>query len=189
MIFHSSHGEMLKQVQHDKGEYMIHNTKLSIVAAIGKNRELGKNNKLLWHIPEDLEHFKKITLNHPIIMGRKTYESIGRPLPNRANIIVTRYSEYVVPGCYIYNSLEKAIEFAKTLEHPPAGGEIFIIGGGDIFAQSLPQVQKLYLTIVNDSFDADTFFPEYEKEFTKVVSKKDGISDEYTYTFLELERN
>lgn len=162
---------------------MIHNTKLSIVAAIGKNREMGKDNKLLWHIPEDLEHFKKITLNHPIIMGRKTYESIGRPLPKRDNIIVTRYSSYVVPGCYIYNSLEKAIEFAKSLNKE----EIFIIGGGDIFAQVLSQVDKLYLTIVEKEFDADVFFPEYEKKFTKVVSEQKGKSGEYIYKFLELE--
>jgi len=165
--------------------------KLSIIAAIGQNRELGKNNKLLWHIPEDLEHFKKITLGHQIIMGRKTFESIGRVLPDRTNIIVTRYTNYVVPGCLIAHSLEEGIEIASSSSTPrndKKEKEIFIIGGGDIFEQVFPQVQKLYLTIVHDSFDADTFFPEYEHSFKKIISKTDGRSKDYPYTFLELER-
>lgn len=163
--------------------------KISIVAAIGENRELGKNNKLLWDIPEDLEHFKKITLNHPIIMGRKTYESIGRPLPKRTNIIVTRYTNYVVPGCSICHSLEEAIEIVSSAYGVARNDrEIFVIGGGDIFEQVLPRVQKLYLTLVHDSFDADTFFPEYEDKFTKIISRQDGKSGKYSYTFLQLER-
>ncbi len=155
--------------------------KISIIAAIAKNRELGKNNKLLWRIPEDLKRFKALTLNHPVIMGRKTYESIGHTLPNRTNIIITRNIHYIAPNCKIFDSLEKSINFAKTIERD----EIFIIGGGEIYKQALPHANKLYLTIVQSSFDADTFFPEYS-EFKNVVYKKESKDKNYSYTFLEL---
>lgn len=159
--------------------------KISIIAAIGKNRELGKDNKLLWHIPEDMKRFKKVTANHPVIMGRKTYESIGRALPERRNIIVTRDRNFTALGCDIFHSLEEAIDFAKTLKDK----EIFIIGGGEIYKQAMIYADKLYLTIIDEEFDADTYFPEYP-EFDKIVYKKSGISEEgLKFTFLELERH
>lgn len=162
-------------------------SKISIIAAIGKNRELGKKNKLLWHIPDDLPRFKKLTLGHPIIMGRKTFESIGRPLPNRTNIVVTRDSSYEVEGATIVHSIEKAIEIAKGIENLPAGGEIFVIGGGQIYEQALPFADRLYLTIVDAQAEADTYFPDYS-EFKKVISKQNNESEGLKYKFIELER-
>lgn len=170
----------------------MNNTRISIVAAVGRNRELGKDNKLLWNIPEDLKRFKEITSGHPIIMGRKTFESIGRPLPNRTNIVVSRdtlkrQKETEQRGQFIEQwapSLDEAIELARKA---PGGEEIFIIGGGQIFTQALPMTDKLYLTIVDEEFDADTFFPEYG-QFTKTISKEDRESDGYRYSFLVLEK-
>jgi dihydrofolate reductase len=162
---------------------------ISIIAAIGSNRELGKDNKLLWHIPEDFTRFKKITSGHPVIMGRTTYESIGKPLLRRTNIIITRNKDYQVEGCIIAYSLEEAIEIAKEL---PADAkamagkkEIFIIGGGQIYEQGIKYADRLYLTIVEGTFNADTFFPDYS-EFSKIVFRKEGKSSQYRYTFFEL---
>lgn len=156
---------------------------ISIIAAIGSNRELGKNNKLLWHIPEDMKRFRELTNGHPIIMGRTTYESIGRPLPNRTNIIVTRDPDYKAEGCIVVHSLEEAITEAKKHEEE----EIFVIGGGQIYSQAITMADKLYLTKVNGIFDADTFFPDYS-DFTRVVSSEKKQDNTYTYEFLELER-
>lgn len=159
---------------------------ISIIAAIGKNRELGKDNKLLWHIPDDFKRFKEITSGHPVIMGRKTYESIGKPLPDRTNIIITRDANYKVGGCLVTHSLEKAIEIAQSsIAKAKKGKEIFIIGGGQIYQQAIDIADKLYLTIVEGKYSADTFFPEYSR-FKKIVSQKDGQSEHYNYTFLEL---
>ncbi len=163
-------------------------SKISIIAAIGQNRELGKDNQLLWHIPGELPRFKRITSGHPIIMGRKTFESIGRPLPNRTNIIITRDKQYAInhnqEGIIIVDSLQEALDRAQS---EPGSEEIFVIGGGQIFEQALPLVQRLYLTLVHASFDADTFFPSYEDLFTKVIEKEDHSSEAYTYSFITLE--
>ncbi|MGH7245490.1 MAG: dihydrofolate reductase [Candidatus Levyibacteriota bacterium] len=157
---------------------------LSAIAAVGEHRELGKEQKLLWHIPGELPRFKKITTGHPIIMGRKTFESIGRILPNRINIIITRDQNYKVDGAVVCSSLQDAIEKAKQSE---GADEIFIIGGGQIFAESLPFVQRLYLTIVKGTFDADVYFPDYSM-FTKKIEKEDHDEDGFTYSFVTLER-
>lgn len=156
---------------------------ISIIAAIGENRELGKNNKLLWHIPEDLKRFKKLTEGHVVIVGRKTFESIGKPLPKRTNIIITRDQLFEVKARngYICPSLEEAIKLAKTKEKK----EIFIIGGGSIYEQAIKYSDKLYLTIVKGKYDADTFFPDYS-EFKKVVAESRRESSGYKYKFLEL---
>ncbi len=130
---------------------------ISAIAAIGKNRELGKDGKLIWQIPEDLKHFKEITNNHPVIMGRKTYESIGDPLPNRINIVITRQKGYLANGCEIASSLEEAISIAKAFDSK----EIFIIGGAEIYNQAIGLTDKLYLTIVNDTSEADVYFPYF----------------------------
>lgn len=182
--------------------------KISIIAAIGKNRELGKDNKLIWHIKEDLQRFKALTSGHPIIMGRKTFESIGRPLPNRTNIVITRNLEFKPAGAIVCNSVEEGIKegikyyvlsskykqkenkihdtkyMIQNTEH-----EVFIIGGGQIYEQAIKKglVDKLYLTIVDGDSDADTFFPEYS-DFKKVISEEKRESDGFKYTFLELER-
>lgn len=155
---------------------------LSIIAAIGKNRELGKNNKLLWDIPEDMEHFRSTTRGHAVIMGRKTYESIGHALPGRPNIIITRDDTFkTTDGSFIVHSLNEAITLGKEKEKE----ELFIIGGANIYAQAIDIADKLYLTIVHQTFpEADTFFPDYAR-FSKELSKKEGSGNGYTYTFFE----
>lgn len=150
---------------------------------MGKNREIGAKNQLLWKIPEELKRFKEITTGHPIIMGRKTHESIGRVLSNRTNIIITRDSGYKAEGAVIVHSLDEAIK--KAGDDP----EIFIIGGAQIFEQALPLADKLYVTLVNANFpEADSFFPEYEKDFPKKVYEKSEESSGYKYKFLEFEK-
>lgn len=164
--------------------------KISIIAAISESRALGKNNKLLWHIPGDMKRFKKLTEGHVVIMGRKTFESIGKPLSNRINIVVTHNPAVTNPArstqdgdMFICHSLEEALEVAKQKEKE----EIFIIGGGQIYQQAIKYADKLYLTIVKGKFEADTFFPDYP-EFKKEVYKKESRDENYSYTFLELEK-
>ncbi|MDO8460921.1 MAG: dihydrofolate reductase [bacterium] len=177
--------------------------KVNIIAAMDEKRGIGKNNDLLFRIPEDFKRMKALTIGHPIIMGRKTFESIGRPLPNRTNIIITRDTSYKKEGTIVVHSLEDAIEKArnvilseaKDLDSSPAKRgqndkrekEIFIFGGGQIFAEALPLVDKLYLTIVEGDFNADTFFPDYS-EFKNIVFEQKGESGDYKYKFLELEK-
>ncbi len=161
----------------------MNNPKISLIAALSENRAIGKNNKLIFRIPEDLKRFKEATSNHPVIMGRKTFESIGRPLPNRTNIIVTRDKNYKAEDCIIVHSLEEAFGVAKTNETK----EIFVIGGGQIYEQAIKFANKLYLTLVEGSYEADTFFPDYS-EFKKVVFEEPCESSGYKYKFLELER-
>ena len=158
--------------------------KISIICAMDEKRGIGKNNDLLFRIPEDFKRMRQLTNGHPIIMGRKTFESIGRPLPNRTNIILTQNSKLKIQNCLIANSLEQAIRYAKKA---PGSGEIFIFGGGQIFAEALPLVDKLYLTIVEGDFNADTFFPDYS-EFKKIVFEQRGQSGKYKYKFLDLEK-
>lgn len=153
---------------------------VSIIAAIGEGRELGKNNKLLWHFPEDMKYFKEKTQGHVVIMGRKTYESIGRLLPQRTNIIISRNPDLKIEGTIIAHSLEEALDIAKKKEKE----EIFIIGGAQIYREALPIVDKLYLTLVRGNYEADVFFPEYQSLFPKVLSKKE--IPESRLIFLEL---
>ncbi len=158
-------------------------TKLSIIAAIGPNRELGRNNKLLWYIPEDLKRFKQLTQNHAVIMGRKTYESIGKPLPNRTNIIITHDKNFQAPNCLVFHSFENVIDAIKT--GTINGGEVFVIGGGQIYDSALPYADKLYLTLVEGKYEADTYFPDYST-FDKVISQKQLQTGKYRFRFLEL---
>lgn len=148
-----------------------------------EKRGIGKHNKLMWHIPGELSRFKRITMGHPIIMGRKTFESIGRILPGRTNIIVTHDTDYRMEGAIVVHSLEEALRSAQGKR---GDNEVFVIGGGQIFEQVLPLVNKLYLTLVKGDFGADVFFPDYS-EFKKVI-RSDTHTNQYTYTFLELER-
>ena len=160
--------------------------KISMIAAIASgNRALGKDNKLIYHIPEDLKRFKKLTSGHVIIMGRKTFESIGQPLPNRTSIVITRDPDYFAEEVIIAHSLDEALQKAEG--NPPAGGEIFIIGGGQIYQEAIKLADKLYLTIVEGNPEADTFFPDYS-EFKKVVFEESHESDGLKYKFLDLER-
>ncbi len=152
---------------------------LSIIAVIGKNRELGKDNDLLWHLPADLKRFRDITRGHPVIMGRKTFESIGHPLPNRMNIVISRQEK--IPGVIVVHSLDEAIEKAK------GDKEIFVIGGGSVYAAAIDRVDRLYLTVVDAvSPEADTFFPDYSR-FTKVIEESVHEENGMKYTYRTLE--
>lgn len=157
------------------------NYKLSIIAAIGKNRELGKNNQLLWNIPSDMKRFRELTMGHPVIMGRKTFESIGRPLPNRTNIVVTKQQDFHPEGVRVCESLERAVEVANSIDST----EIFIIGGAQIYGQAIDIADRLYLTIIDQSFDADAFFPDYSR-FKIVIESTNNMENNISVTFLTL---
>jgi len=161
---------------------------IAAIAAIGsRTRALGKDNDLIWDIPEDLERFRDLTRDHPIIMGRKTWESLPaarRPLPKRTNIVVTRQTEYVAPGAVIVSSVDAAIEAARQA---PGAEEIYILGGSGIFKDAFPFTDRLYLTLVDDDSPADVFFPEYA-EFTKVIERTEHLDHTPPYTYLTLER-
>ena len=148
-----------------------------------KNRLIGGENKLLWNIPGELKRFKEITTGHPIIMGRKTHESIGRVLPNRTNIIITRDQDYHVEGAEIAHSLEKALQLAKTKE---GGEEVFVIGGGQIYQQALPLADRLYVTVVDGEYEGDTYFPDYS-EFSHATDRQEFLG-EPSYQTLSLEK-
>lgn len=157
---------------------------IALIAALSKNNAIGYQNKLLWNIPDDLAYFRRTTLNHPIIMGRKTYESIGRPLPNRTNIIITRNKDFKVENCIICSSVEEAIEEGKKYDNT-----IFVIGGAQIYEQSLKYADKLYLTLIDDiPQNADAFFPDF-KDFKKVtiLEKKEFKGIKYDFRILERE--
>lgn len=160
----------------------------SIIAALGKGRAIGKDNRLLWHIPEDLKRFKALTLGHPVIMGRKTFDSIvaqlGKPLPGRTNIIVTRDTAWAHEGAKVAHTIEEALMKAREIDHE----EVFVIGGAQIYAQALPFADQLYLTLVESEADGDTFFPEYEDLFTKKVFKEAHEDEPIPYRFVTLER-
>lgn len=143
---------------------------LSIIAAIAKNGVIGNQGKLPWHLPEDLKHFKETTLGHPIVMGRKTFESIGKPLPGRENIVLTRDQTFQGKGVTVIHSLADAIE-----NHPDE--EIFVIGGAEIYQLALPLADKLYLTLIDQEFPGDTYFPaiDFKKEF-KIIQESELLS-------------
>lgn len=161
---------------------------IRLIAAIGKKYELGKDNQLLWSLPDDLQYFREKTVHKPIIMGRKTFESIGRPLPKRTNIVVTRNHEYSAPGVTIVHSLNAAISTAQK-QNPD---EICIIGGAQIYALGLTHATHLSLTHVEGEFvDADTFFPHIEWENWKEISRVDHARDEehdFSFSIVEYER-
>lgn len=157
---------------------------LSLIAVIGKNRELGKDNNLLWHIPGDLPRFKKITSGHPVIMGRKTFESIGKPLTDRINIVITSNPDYKPEGVVVVHSLDEALEMART---SPGHEEIFVIGGGKVFEEAIRKADRLYLTIVDAQADADVFFPEYAA-FGKVISEEHQEAGGFIFSYRTLER-
>lgn len=164
----------------------MENQKVSIIVAVaGSKRVIGKAGGMPWHIPEELKRFKEITLGHPIIMGRRTYESIGKVLPGRTNIVITRDQSYLEEGIIVVHSLEEALRFAQNQS---GNDEVFVIGGGEIYRQALPLADKLYLTVIDREIEGDTFFPDYS-EFKKVVwQSEEQQSDGFKYRFLELER-
>jgi dihydrofolate reductase len=164
---------------------------ISLIAAIGKKNELGKDNQLLWQLPADMKHFREITRGHTVIMGRKTFESIGKPLPDRENIVVTRDGSYFAPGVAVVHSLDEALRLAaleqgKHFEEKQEETEVFIIGGGELYKESISRASKLYITRVHATLPADTFFPVIDSSW-KEKSKEDHSTDEknvYKYSFI-----
>ena len=159
---------------------------ITIVVAIGKNGEIGLNNQLLWHMPKDLKHFKEITSGHPVVMGRKTYESIGKALPNRTNIVVSRKDNWFEEGILIVGSLKEALKFAQKINE-----NIMILGGAEVFKQTLDLADRLEVTLVEESFEADTFFPKIDAKIWKLTHEENHEKDEknpYDFKFLTYER-
>ncbi|WP_288461439.1 dihydrofolate reductase [uncultured Chryseobacterium sp.] len=158
----------------------------TIVVAMGEKNEIGFENQLLWHLPKDLKHFKEITSGHPVIMGRKTYESIGKPLPNRTNIVVSRKTDWFEEGILIVGSIKEAVKFAKKIDE-----DVFIIGGGKIYKQTMDIVDKLEVTLVKADLEADTFFPKIDpkiwKKTDEICHEKDE-KNQYDFCFQTFER-
>lgn len=184
--------------------------KLSSIAAMAQNRVIGRDNTLIWHIPADLKHFKKMTMGKPIIMGRKSYESIGKPLPGRANIVVSRSFENKLPtestshfkamesvapdiyketdeGPFLHTSLETAITYAKLKALNAGLDEVFITGGGEIYKQTLPITDRLYLTLIHKDYEGDVYFPEFDWNEWNIVSEERHEGNP-AFTFFTLER-
>lgn len=158
---------------------------ISIIVAVAENNVIGNDNQLIWHIPGDLKRFKALTMGHHIIMGRKTWESIGRPLPGRTSVVVTRNKNYQAKGAQVVHSLDEAIRFAS------ADSEVFIIGGGQLYNQALPLANKLYLTKIHRSYEGDVSFPTISmREWTEVNSEigKPTDTDGLEYTYVDLVR-
>jgi dihydrofolate reductase len=156
---------------------------ISIIVAASANNAIGKNNQLIWHLPADLKYFKNLTMGHHIIMGRKTFESIGRALPGRTSIVITRNKNYAAQDCIIVSSLKEAIECVKN------DTEAFIIGGAEIFNQAFEFADKIYLTRIHEKFEADTFLPDIDPNNWKIIKQEDFTPDEknkYNYSFIEL---
>lgn len=159
---------------------------ISLLVAMDKNQLIGKDNDLPWRLPADLAYFKRVTMGHPIIMGRKTYDSIGRPLPGRENIIVTRDTSYEAEGCKVIHSIEEIVKMNEQTDQ-----ELFVIGGAEIFKEILPYSDRLYITEINEEFEGDTYFPAFDKSKWEVISEEKGIKDEknpYDYKFLVYEK-
>lgn len=154
---------------------------ISFIVAMDENRVIGKENQLPWHLPEDLKFFKRVTMGHPIAMGRKTHESIGRVLPGRENIVITRQADYQSEDCTVFSSVE---EFVKVSQRQ--NDEIFVIGGAEIFNETFPHADRLYITLIHEEFAGDTFFPDFDSSEWELVSNEKGIRDNknpYDYEF------
>lgn len=161
---------------------------ISLIVAMDEKRGIGIDGGLPWHLPADLKQFKSLTMGHHIIMGRKTYESIGRPLPGRIMVVITRNPTYQAEGCLIAHSLEQAIEKAQESEEH----EAFVIGGGEIFTEAIELADRIYLTLVHANFPVNIYFPEYSPEEWEEVESEFNPADEknqYPFTFKILSRN
>lgn len=162
-----------------------------MIAAVAKNNAIGINNAMPWHLPEDLKRFKAVTIGKPIIMGRKTFESLGKLLPERENIVITRDKELCYDGVHIVNSINSALSLAEDLGSVDGVNEFFIIGGAEIYRQALPQAERLYLTRVNQTFEGDSFFPEINESEWLEISREDHYAKDnqnLSYSYLVLDR-
>ena len=158
-----------------------------MIAAMGKDRVIGYNNKMPWHLPADLQWFKKTTLGSPILMGRKTYDSIGRPLPGRLNIVLSRDITLQIKGCTVVNTLDEALNVAEKTR----ADELFVTGGAHLYNCLLEGADRLYLTLIDADFEGDTYFPDYTQLKWREVARIDNEADDknpYAYSFITLER-
>jgi dihydrofolate reductase len=156
---------------------------ISLVVAVSSNNVIGKNNQLIWHLPADLKHFKQITTGHTVFMGRKTFDSIRKPLPNRKNVVISR-SVTEIDGCEVAPSLEEALKLASE-------EEVFIIGGAEIYRQALTIADRIYLTRIHHDFEGDTFFPEIDSQLWQETEREDFLPDEknkFAYSFITYHR-
>lgn len=157
---------------------------VALVVAMGSNRVIGRDNTLPWHMPADLRHFRAVTLGKPVVMGRKTHESIGRPLPDRTNIVISRRAGYEAPGCIVLSSLEAAFERCRN------SSEVMVIGGASVYRHAMPHAQRIYLTQIHQDFEGDSFFPEFEGSAWSETERSDHPADAknpYPYSFIVLE--
>ncbi|MEZ4200544.1 MAG: dihydrofolate reductase [Candidatus Paceibacterota bacterium] len=174
---------MIRSLRQWLSSWLRKHPRVSIIAAIGKQRELGKQGDLIWRVSSDLKRVKALTTGHPIIMGRKTYDSIGRPLPNRTNIVVSRNVKEI-EGCIVVSSVPEALTYARSVEKD----EIFIFGGAQIYEAAMPHTDRLYLTLIDATdTDADTFFPDYSA-FTAVLQEESGAENGISFQWLTLEK-
>ena len=159
--------------------------KISLIVAMAANRAIGLDNRMPWHLPADLKRFKQITMGSPVIMGRKTYEAIGKALPGRSNLIITRNTVYHQPGCQTFGDIETALQQCRNSE------EVFVIGGATLYRALLPIADCLYLTLINQDFVGDTFFPEIDENCWRVIDRQDVFDDQFvdfTYSFITFVR-
>lgn len=159
---------------------------LNIIAAIGRNRELGKKGRLLWKLADDMRYFRVVTLGKPVIMGRKTFESIGRPLPGRQNIVITRSLTFQAPGAIVVGSLDQALSTAASVLSQTGAKDAFVIGGAEVYREALPLADRLYLTLIDaKDFGADTFFPaEHEELFPRTALESPREENGIHYRFV-----
>ncbi|WP_324779092.1 dihydrofolate reductase [Thiobacillus sedimenti] len=163
----------------------VQKPRISVIAALAKNRVIGIENRLPWRLPEDLAHFKALTLDHPILMGRKTFESLGRPLPGRTNVVITRNADYRPEGCLVADSIPAAIALCGKAD------EIFFIGGAELYAQAIPLADRLYLTEVDIAPAGDAWFPDYDRSAFREVSRESHLGkkgDTLRFDFVVYER-
>lgn len=156
--------------------------RISIIAAMAANRAIGINNTLPWHLPEDLKRFKELTMGHHIVMGRKTYDSIGKPLPGRTTVIVTRNMDYAVPGCMAANSLDAALTAAL------GDNEVFFVGGADLYRQVMPIANRIYLTEIQRVYDGDAFFPEFDPKQWQETARDKHQGKDFEYHYVTYDR-
>ncbi|MGR8931738.1 MAG: dihydrofolate reductase [Gammaproteobacteria bacterium] len=158
--------------------------KISLIVAMASNRAIGLNGQMPWHLSADLKRFKQVTMGSPIMMGRKTYEAIGHPLPGRENLVISRSEDYRLSGCRVFTSIESGLDYASTSD------ELFVIGGATLYEALLPIADYLYLTMIDRRFEGDTFFPEIDYKTWEELSREDVSNDpqvDFSYSFLKLQ--
>ncbi len=163
---------------------------IALISAMARNRVIGRNNSLPWKLPADMQHFKSLTTGHPVIMGRKTFESLGRPLPNRTNIVISRNPDYAPAGCLAARSIDAALELAAR-HLPPDDPQAFVIGGENLYAQLLPRADRLYLTRIEADIDGDAWFPEFDTHDWLETERRHHPADDrnpHACVFVTLER-